>query len=69
MLTNYGPDSNFDELTEIEIYAAIGYLDPDPTSADERHADDRDKDSRIVIWVGLYITVLGSLAFFWFYWQ
>ena len=68
MLTNCDPDSNLDDLTDIEIYAAIRYLEPDPTNADERHAGDQDKFNRVVICVCLYTAVLVCLAFSWFYW-
>jgi hypothetical protein len=69
MLTNYDPDSNFDGITDIEICAAIRYLEPDPTNADEWHADDQDKFDGVVTCVGLYIALLVCLAFLWFYWQ
>jgi hypothetical protein len=69
MLTNYDPDSNLDDLTDIEIYAAIRYLEPDPTNADEWHADDQDKFNGVVICVCLYTALLVCLAFLWFYWQ
>jgi hypothetical protein len=68
MLTNYDPDSNIDHLTDSEIYAAIRYLEPDATNADERHAGGQDKDNGVVICVCLYILVLVSLGFVWFYW-
>jgi hypothetical protein len=69
MLKNYDPDSNIDDPTDIEIYAAIRYLEPDPANADERDADDQDKDNGVVICVCLYIALLVCLAFVWFYWQ
>jgi hypothetical protein len=45
MPTNHDPDSNIDDLTDIEIYVAIRYLEPDPTNADEQQADDQDKET------------------------
>ena len=55
MLTNCDPDSNLDDLTDIEIYAAIRYLEPDPTNAGERHAGNQDRSNRVVICVCLYL--------------
>ena len=69
MPTNYDPDSNIDDLTDSEIYSAIRYLEPQATNADERHAEDRDKDNGVMICVGLYIALLVCLAFFWLYWK
>ena len=42
MLTNYDPDSNIDNLTDIEIYAAIRYLEPDISSANAATKATRD---------------------------
>jgi hypothetical protein len=64
MLTNYDPDSNIEPLTDIEIYAAIRYLEPDPTN----DGDGQDKDIGVVICVCLYILVLVCLVFLWFHW-
>jgi hypothetical protein len=69
MLTNYDPDSNINALTDVEIYDAIRYLEPERTHADERHADDQDKDSGVVICMCLYVAMLACLAFLWIYWQ
>jgi hypothetical protein len=69
MLTNQEPDWNIHVLTDIEIYAAIRYLDPDPKTAGKQDADDHDKDDGVLICVCLYILVLGCLAFVWFYWS
>jgi hypothetical protein len=68
MPTNYDPDSNIDDLTDIEIYAAIRYLEPDPTNAGERYADDQDRDNGVVICVCLYVALFVCVAFMWFYW-
>jgi hypothetical protein len=69
MVTNYDPDSNIDDLTDIEIYAAIRYLEPEPTNADEwLAAYQDDKDKGVVICVCLYIVLLVCVAFLWFYW-
>jgi len=69
MLTNYDPDSNIHGLTDIEIYDAIRYLEPNPTHADERHEDDVDEGNGVVICVCLYIAMLACLAFLWIHWQ
>jgi hypothetical protein len=68
MLTNQEPDRNIEDLTETEIYDLIRYLEPNPQSANEMD-DDQDKDNGIVIWVCLYIAMLGCLAFVWLYWR
>ena len=69
MLTNQEPDWNIDDLTDIEIYAAIRYLEADPKTEDKQDTNDRDKDNGTVICVGLYTLLLGSLAFLWFFWR
>jgi hypothetical protein len=67
MLTNYEPDSNIEDLTDLEVYAAIRYLEPDPTNADGRHPVDQDNNNGTVICFCLYIAVLVCLASLWFY--
>ena len=67
MLANYDPDWNIDDLTDTEIYAAIRYLEPSLTNADQLDAGDQDKDNGVVICVCLYVALLISLAFWWFY--
>ena len=69
MLANYDPDWNIDDLTDAEIYAAIRYLEPDLTNADQLDADDQDKDNGVVICVCLYVALLICFAFLWFYWR
>ena len=69
MLANYDPDSNVDDLTDTEIYAAIRYLEADRRTEDKQNANDQDKDNDDVICVCLYILLLGCLAFVWFYWR
>ena len=69
MLTNYDPDWNIDDLTDTEIYAAIRYLEAELTNGDQQDADDQDKDNGAVICACLYVAVLVSLAFLWFYWR
>jgi hypothetical protein len=69
MPTNHEPDRNIEDLTDMEIYDAIRYLEPDPKSASEMDGDDRDKDNGIVICVVLYVALLVCLAFVWFYWR
>jgi hypothetical protein len=69
MLANYDPDWNIDDLTDTEIYAAIRYLEPSLTNADQLEADDQDKDNGVVICVCLYAALLICLAFSWFYWR
>ena len=69
MLTNQEPDWNIDDLTDTEIYAAIRYLEADPSTEDKQDANDQDKDKGVVICVSLNILLLGCLAFVWFYWR
>jgi hypothetical protein len=69
MLANYDPDWNIDDLTDTEIYAAIRYLEPGLTNADQLDAEDQDKDNGVVICVCLYVALLICLAFLWFYWR
>jgi hypothetical protein len=69
MLTNQEPDRNIDDLTDLEIYAAIRYLEADPRAEDKQDANNQDKDNGVVICVSLYILLLGCLAFVWFYWR
>ena len=52
-----------------EIYAAIRYLEPGLTNADQLDAEDQDKDNVMVICVCLYTLLLGCLVFLWFYWR
>ena len=71
MLTNHEPDRNVEDLTDAEIYAAIRYLEPGTSSANEQKDDTpatrQNFDNGAVICVCLYIAVLASLAFLWFY--
>jgi hypothetical protein len=69
MLANYNPDWNIDDLTDKEIYAAIRYLEPGLTNADQLDADDQDKDNGVAICVCLYVALLICLGFLWFYWM
>ena len=70
MLANQEPDRNIEDLTDIEIYGAIRYLEPDPKSAKEMDKDDREeKDHGVGICVCLYIALLGCLAVVWLYWR
>jgi hypothetical protein len=59
MLTNREPDWNIDDLTDTEIYDAICYLEPAPTTAAEQDSGDQDQGDGVVICVCLYIA-LGS---------
>jgi hypothetical protein len=68
MLTNQEPDRNIEDLTDMEIYNLIRYLEPNPQSANEMDGD-RDKDNGVVICVCLYIALLGCLAFVWLFWR
>ena len=68
MLTNQEPDWNIDDLSDPEIYAAICYLEPGLTNADQLDAEDQDKDNGMVICVCLYTLLLGCLVFLWCYW-
>ena len=70
MLANYDPDRNIEELTDTEIYAAIRYLEPDTSSANEQKDDIRTAenfDHSVMVCVCLYIAVLAGLAFIWFH--
>lgn len=71
MLTNHEPDRNVNikDLTDTEIYDAIRYLEPDAKSAKEMGEDDREKDNGVFICIFLYVALLVSLAFVWFYWR
>jgi hypothetical protein len=60
---------NVEDLTDVEIYDAIRYLDLDPRDADEVDTDDQDKDNGVVICVCLYVLLAGCLSFLWFYWR
>ena len=64
MLTNQEPDWNIDDLTDAEVHAAIRYLEAVGTSTDEQN-----EDHGVVICVGLYIALLGCLAFIWLSWR
>jgi len=69
MLANYDPDWNIEDLTDAQIYAAIRYLEPDTSSADEQKDDTPTTpnfDNGVVICVCLYIAVLVCLSFLWF---
>ena len=65
------PDRNIEELNDDEIYAAIRYLEPDPSRAskqsDDAAATKENADNGGVICVCLYIALLGCLAVFWVY--
>jgi|GEM_PF-1500851 hypothetical protein len=69
MLTNPEPNRNIEELNDDEIYAAICYLEPAPTSAGKQRHDtattDEYDDNGLVICVCLYVALLGSLAILW----
>ena len=69
MLTNQEPDWNIDDLTDPEIYDAICYLEPTPTTAPEQDSGDQNQDDGVVICVCLYIALAVCLAFLWFYWR
>ena len=69
MLTNREPDWNIDDLTDTEIYDAICYLEPTPTTAAEQDSGDQDQGDGVVICVFLYIALGVCLAFLWFYWR
>jgi hypothetical protein len=60
MLTNPEPDRNIEELNDDEIFAAIRYLEPHPTTKG-------NGDNGVVMSVCLYIALLGCLAVFWLY--
>jgi hypothetical protein len=58
MLKNYEPDRNMEDLSDAEIYAAIGYLDPDSLH--------RTKQNDLAIAIFL-ISLLVVIGFIWFY--
>jgi hypothetical protein len=62
MLTNHEPDRNIDELTDIEIYAAIHYLELDSLRGNEHH----DRAS-LAAAIACLILLLGVIGFIWFY--
>ena len=64
MLTNQEPDWNIEDLSDVEIYAAIRYLELAETGTDEEN-----DDHGAVICVCLYIALLGCLALVWLYWR
>jgi hypothetical protein len=70
MLANYDPDWNIEDLTDTEIHAAIRYLEPDTSCANEQKDDiptTQTFDKGVVICACIYIAVLVCLAFLWFY--
>lgn len=69
MLTNQEPDWNIDDITDTEIYAAIRYLELDSGKSGEQDSDGQSRDEGVFICVGLYIALLGCLAFLWIYWR
>src|SRR6266478_7392374 len=62
MLTNREPDWNINDLTDTEIYDAICYLEPAPTTAAEQDSGDQDQGDGVVICVCLYIALGGLLG-------
>jgi len=68
-LINQEPDWNIDDLTDTEIYDAICYLEPAPTTAAEHDSGDQDQGDGAAICVCLYIALGLCLAFLWFYWR
>ena len=60
MLTNREPDWNIDDLTDTEIYDAICYLEPAPTTAAEQDSGDQDQGDGVVICVCLYIALRSA---------
>ena len=70
MLTNQGPDWNIDDLTDTEIYAAIRYLEPNPSANEQysRSVDEQNDDSGVLICVGLYLVLLACLGL-WLFWR
>jgi hypothetical protein len=66
MLTNYDPDWNIEDLTDIEIYAVIRYLEPETSSAKKQKQNATTTPDNGVICACLYVAVLISLAFLWF---
>ncbi len=61
MLINEEPDWNIEDLTDVEIYAAIRYLEPESQCPNEGN-----NDYGVVICVCLDIALIACLAFLWF---
>jgi len=61
MLINKEPDWNIEDLTDVEIYAAIRYLEPESQCPNEGN-----NDYGVVICVCLDIALIACLAFLWF---
>ena len=60
MLTNREPDWNIDDLTDTEIYDAICYLEPAPTTAAEQDSGDQDRVGGLL---GLPVVLLEMMRF------
>jgi hypothetical protein len=73
MLTDPEPDRNIEELNDDEIYAAIRYLEPAPSTPNKQRDDAATSkeydDNGVVICGCLYIALLGCLAVFWLYFR
>jgi len=71
MLTNPDPNRNIEELNDYEVYEAIRYLEPPSGSSSNKNdyvaTPRQNGDDGVVICIGLYIALLGSLAVFWLY--
>lgn len=62
MAKKYESKSNFETLTDAEIYAAIHDLEPD-----RRNATALDDNAIFLICISLWILLLGCLGFIWLY--
>jgi hypothetical protein len=58
MLKNYEPDRSMEDLSDAEIYATIGYLDPDLLHGNKQN------DVAIAIFLISLLVVIGLI---WFY--
>jgi hypothetical protein len=62
MANTHNSNGNIDELTDAEIYDAIRDLDPEPAAQKQQ-----DDSAAFVIYLSLFILLLGSIGFMWLY--
>jgi hypothetical protein len=55
---------NIEDLTDAEIYDSIRDLEPDPI-----YRSQPNDSTAFVICIGLFIVILGCIAFMWFYYK
>ena len=59
---------NIEEVNDAEIYDAIRYLEPEPTTSVQGNRD-YSEDTAFAISVTIVIFLLGCLGFMWLYWR